>query len=314
MQPKHSAARVLVYVESDEDIAFWRHVLHPFERLKNIAFDVQLASKTDLAKGKNAVLKHANNVGRNLILCVDSDLDYLLPHVSEKGRLVVESPFIFHTYTYSIENYFCYAPSLHPLCVQATLNDRKILDLEVWLHLFSHAIYELLLWTLIFQHLKQPDAFSLSEFSELIRMQDESDFELFGRKSMAMLSQNVERKLAQLHSDHPELIAQVSDLAARLELHGLMRESAYLFMPGHPLLEWVVLRFLEPICARLHREKLEEVKATLATPQMIAEHVQKQKKEHIPISKLIRTNKDFQACFLFQKLQSDLEKYVAGFS
>ncbi|MEY3442821.1 MAG: hypothetical protein RLZZ519_1102 [Bacteroidota bacterium] len=128
LQPKSAAPRVLVYVESDEDIAFWRNVLADYQQF-GINFEINLPSD-DFATGKLQVLALHQNAGPNLILCVDSDLDDLLDGSTEQSKTILGSPFIFQTYTYSIENYFCYAPSLHQLCVQATLNDRKVLDLE----------------------------------------------------------------------------------------------------------------------------------------------------------------------------------------
>ena len=37
---------------------------------------------------------------------------------------------MFHTYAYATENYLCYAPSLHNVCVRATKNDTRIFDFE----------------------------------------------------------------------------------------------------------------------------------------------------------------------------------------
>ncbi len=51
--PKGSAQRVLVYVESHDDISFWRGILSPFEK-KGVNFDIQLPSQNTLQKGKNS--------------------------------------------------------------------------------------------------------------------------------------------------------------------------------------------------------------------------------------------------------------------
>ena len=65
--PKGSAQRVLVYVESHDDISFWRSILSPFER-QGVNFDIQLPSHNTLQKGKTAVLEFADRVGQNLVL------------------------------------------------------------------------------------------------------------------------------------------------------------------------------------------------------------------------------------------------------
>ena len=87
LQPKSAAERVLVYVESDDDISFWRYILNPFEG-KKINFDIQLPISDELKKGKVAVLGLARNVGKNLILCVDSDYDYLLQNETKQSKKV----------------------------------------------------------------------------------------------------------------------------------------------------------------------------------------------------------------------------------
>ncbi len=74
--PKDAGHKVLVYVESHDDVAFWRDILKPFEE-DNIEFDIQLPVQNNLRMGKLAVLEFANRTGTHLILCVDSDYDYL---------------------------------------------------------------------------------------------------------------------------------------------------------------------------------------------------------------------------------------------
>ena len=46
---------------------------------------------------------------------------------------------MFHTYAYATENYLCYAPSLHNVCVKATKNDTRIFDFVKFMaRLFAH--------------------------------------------------------------------------------------------------------------------------------------------------------------------------------
>ena len=54
--PKDSPQRVLVYMESDNDISFWRGILTPFEK-HGLSFDIHLPVQTNLEKGKSAVSK-----------------------------------------------------------------------------------------------------------------------------------------------------------------------------------------------------------------------------------------------------------------
>ena len=78
----------MAYVESYDDIAFWRTLLEEFEDDEHY-FQVMLPSATSLAKGKKMVLMNTLNtaeLGRSLIACVDSDYDFLLQGATNTSR------------------------------------------------------------------------------------------------------------------------------------------------------------------------------------------------------------------------------------
>ena len=142
---KKGRRRIVAYVESYDDIAFWRTLLAEFENEERY-FQVMLPSATSLAKGKKMVLMNTLNtteLGRSLIACVDSDYDFLLQGATNVSRKINRNPYIFQTYGYAIENFHCFAESLHEVCVQATLNDRHILDFPAFLKRYSQIAYPL---------------------------------------------------------------------------------------------------------------------------------------------------------------------------
>ena len=55
LSPKRARRRIVAYVESYDDIAFWRTLLSEFENEERY-FQVMLPSATSLAKGKKMVL------------------------------------------------------------------------------------------------------------------------------------------------------------------------------------------------------------------------------------------------------------------
>lgn len=72
LYPKKARRRIIAYVESYDDIAFWRTLLEEFEDDEHY-FQVMLPSATSLAKGKKMVLMNTLNtaeLGRSLIACV----------------------------------------------------------------------------------------------------------------------------------------------------------------------------------------------------------------------------------------------------
>ena len=128
LRGKNARRRIVAYVESYDDIYFWRTVLSRFEN-EHRYFEVMLPSHKQLERGKKAVLSSdapqrgdkaellrtpfpLEQFGQAMIACVDADYDYLLQGATPQSRKVLESPYVFHTYAYAIENMQCYAPSL----------------------------------------------------------------------------------------------------------------------------------------------------------------------------------------------------------
>ena len=101
---KKARHRIVAYVESYDDIYFWRTVLSEFENDKRY-FEVMLPSKVNLTRGKKSVLMNfleGEPLGRDMIACVDADYDYLMQGRTAQSRRVLESPYVFHTYVCSI--------------------------------------------------------------------------------------------------------------------------------------------------------------------------------------------------------------------
>lgn len=93
---KKGRRRIVAYVESYDDIAFWRTLLAEFENEERY-FQVMLPSATSLAKGKKMVLMNTLNtteLGRSLIACVDSDYDFLLQGATNVSRKINRNPYI----------------------------------------------------------------------------------------------------------------------------------------------------------------------------------------------------------------------------
>ena len=157
----------MAYVESYDDIAFWRTRLAELENEERY-FQVMLPSATSLAKGKKMVLMntfYTTELGRSLIACVDSDYDFLLQGATNVSRKINRNPYIFQTYGYAIENFHCFAESLHEVCVQATLNDRYILDFPAFLKRYSQIAYPLFLWNVWFYRQHDTHTFPMYDFN-----------------------------------------------------------------------------------------------------------------------------------------------------
>lgn len=313
LMPKGSPQRVLVYVESDEDIAFWRGILTPFEE-SGLSFDIQLPIKNNLEKGKLAVLEFANRTGNNLILCVDSDYDYLLQHTTDTSTLINGNEFIFQTYTYSIENLLCYAGSLHLVSAQASKNDSKMVDFEALVQLYSKMIYPLFLWSVYFSFKQDTTFFTVANFCETIKILDPAIVREGFNTALQGLKNRVDIKVAELEGRFPNDAPQVEALANTLQPLGVENTNVYLFTHGHTIKNNVTLVFLNPIFNHLKREKEQQIRTNAKHNTALKDQINHYKNQTIPIELALNSNTEYKACFLYKKIHGDLSQYVDNFN
>ncbi|MBQ0158215.1 MAG: DUF4435 domain-containing protein [Bacteroidales bacterium] len=246
--------RVVAYVESFDDILFWSGILREAED-KQTEYEVMLPSRTTLAKGKKIALQH--QLGPNMIACVDADYDYLMQGATPMSRLLCTSPYVLHTRAYAIENFQCYAPALHQVCVSATLNDRRALDFEAFLMAYSRIIYPLFVWSIWAYRNGQHSHFSMLHFADTTRL---IDFSLaHPERCLETLRQRCNRRIGRLQREFPN--AKKSYLALRDELGqlGVSPDNAYMYIRGHDLHDGVIARVLDVVCDALRREREREI-------------------------------------------------------
>ena len=221
LSPRKKRRRIVAYVESYDDVAFWRTLLSEFET-DECYFQVMLPSQTSLSKGKKTVLLNtlnADELGRSLIACVDSDYDFLMQGGTVLSRRINENPFVLQTYAYAIENYLCYAESLHEVCVQATLNDRQLVDFPEFMRRYSRVAYPLFLWHVWFYRQHDTNTFPMYDFNQCVRLQDVSLNHLY--RCLDDMKQRVDAKLSELRTRFPQTIEHIDALGEELTQLGL---------------------------------------------------------------------------------------------
>ncbi len=302
LKAKAARQRIVAYVESYDDIYFWRTVLSRFEDDKRY-FEVMLPSHRKLERGKKSVLM--NVLGPAMIACVDADYDYLLQGATEQSRKVVGTPYVFHTYAYAIENLQCYAPSLHDACVAVTLNDHRIFDFEEYLQQYSEAIFPLFIWSVWAYRFGHHNSFSLSDFN---RITDPGGFSIDAPQgSINHLRHKVGVRVRQLQQEYPD--AKEGYLATKelVKSLGVTPQTTYLYIQGHHLFDTVVVPILNKVCNRLRQERQDEIVRTAR------HHTQKQNEmscyEHSlqDIRQTLKKNTGYQLSAPFHRTLSDIE-------
>lgn len=315
LRPQDTCPEVKVFVEGHEDEVFWYNILKQYEREENIKFDISPYSKTnDLAKGKSAVLELANRTGKEFILCVDSDYDYLLPNHSDSSIKINSNQYIFQTYAYSIENLKCYAETLHDVCVSATTKSKERINLSELLKWYSNIIYPLLVWSLYFASKNDTDTFAISTFSGLVKILENPDINTQCESTIRSIRQQVQTKITNLEQTHPADIQQVELLSQELRELGLNEDTAYLFMRGHTLFDNVVLMILKSLCHQLRKEEVAKIHEDAEHQTEIQNQINQYDNKCKNVDDVLSTNTNFKTCFLYQKIKQDLDLYIQNFN
>ncbi len=302
--------RIVAYVESYDDVAFWRTLLSEFEDDTRY-FQVMLPSSTSLAKGKKMVLMNTLNtdeLGHSLIACVDSDYDFLLQDATRTSRKINRNPYIFQTYGYAIESFQCYAESLHEVCVQATLNDRLIVDLPAFMRRYSQIAYPLLLWNVWFYRRRDTDTFPMHELNACTRLEEVSLKHPY--RCLDEMRETVAAKLAELRELYPEYIPQVKALGQELTPLGLTPDTAYLYMQGHHVMDGVVLRLLAPICTQLRREREQEIRRLAEHNEQFRNELTGYENSQTAVQLVLRKNSNYKDLYLYQWIKEDIRRFL----
>ncbi len=302
---RNAKRRIVVFVEGYDDVTFWSALLRPLET-DAFYFEVMLPSSASLGKGKKVAL--ANNLGERLgeymIACVDADYDFLAQGRTPNSKQLCDNPYVFHTYLYAIENYYCYAPSLSEVCVSATLNDRRIFDFEAFLAAYSRIVWPLFVWNVWVYRYGGYKQFSLMDFARIVAMPDVDIHHPQAR--LEALRHRVNAKIARLQKAHPEGKKTYKPLQAELLSLGLSPETTYLFMRGHDVKDGVVLPLVQTVCERLRREREREIRTTALHRTQLQNELAGYQHATVSCEEVLRRHRGFCACPWYRRVQEDI--------
>ena len=299
---------VRVFVEGYEDVAFWRGIFDHFTN-PYLRFEISVPTRKDLPKGKKVLLSMAEQASEELLLCMDSDFDYLFDDEDEVSQKIVESPYMFHTYTYATENYLCYAPSLHNVCVKAVKNDAYIFDFEQFMADYSRTIYPLFLWYVYSASRKTENVFPLADFKAAVRI-GYLDIEQNGANTIAWLERNVARRLTSIEVDNPDMAREIPLFAERIAQKGVTPELSYLFMHGHTLMDNVVLPLLSGVCEKLRQISLSKIICSSKEGVALKNEMSNYTNSLRSIRDVLLDNENYTSSPLYKRLKSDIQRYI----
>ncbi len=309
LKSRSARKRIIAYVESYDDVFFWRSVLSQYED-ETRYFEVMLPSKTSLVKGKKSVLMNMlhNNVGENMIACVDADYDYLLQGRSPVSKEILDNPYVFHTYVYAIENYQCYAPSLHNICVGVTLNDHLVFDFVDFLRQYSEAIFPLFIWNIWHYRRNIYGKFTISDFNQIAVI---GKFNIDNASQIiAHLRHKVGVRVRQFQKEHPDAKESYLKLKAELKELGVTPQTTYLYIQGHHLFDAVVVPIMRKVCDVLMREREREIYKNAIHKTQRDNELSGYGHCKVDVALMLRRNIAFTAAAPFKRLQADIERVL----
>ena len=306
---KSARRKIVAYVESYDDVLFWRTVLDRFEDDTRY-FEVMLPSRGRLKRGKKSVLMNfiGEKVGRDMIACVDADYDYLMQGLTPMSEKILNSPYVFHTYVYAIENYQCCSTGLHNVCVMVTLNDHAIFDFVDYLRQYSEACWPLFVWSVLMYRTGRHNEFSLTDFNKAV---DPGGVNIANpQPSLDHLRGKVGRRVRLMQNKYPKARAAYKKMAEELERLGVTPQTTYLYMQGHHLFDSVVVPVVNKVCNRLRMERESEISRTSVHNTQMRNEMTCYENSIESIVSMLKKSTGYMNCPQFRRLQDDVARYL----
>ena len=250
-------------------------------------------------------------LGKDMIACVDADYDYLLQGRTAQSRKVLESPYVFHTYVYAIENYQCYAPSLHNVCVSVTLNDHRIFDFRTYFQAFSEAVFPLFVWSIMLYRNGNYNKFSISDFN---RIADPGGFNVKSpESSIANVKRKVNTKINELQRLFPDAKEEYLATKEDIKSLGVTAQTTYLYIQGHHLFDTIVSPIMSKVCNLLRQERQNEIYYAMAHKTQKRNEMTCYENSLQDIKAMLKKNNGYMTSEPFRRLQEDVREYLDSF-
>ena len=306
LEGRRARPRAVAYVESYDDILFWRDVLT--RAAPHVQFEVVLPSRSSLGRGKKIAL--ANRLGPHMIACVDADYDVLMQGATPTSAMVCRSPHVLHTGVYAIENLQCHADVLHRVCVMATLNDRQLFDFRAFLLAFSRTVHPLLVWNVWAYRYGFYTQFSLTDFARTVELREVQIHH--PERMIEALRRRVNRQIATLQRRFPQARATYKPLRDELEQLGATPDKAYLYMRGHDLVDVVLAPLLTVVCDALRREREREINQLACHAVQLQNELAAYRHAVAPFEEMLRKHTAYHDTPEFRRIEEAARQRFAG--
>ncbi len=226
------------YCEDSDDAVFWDKILKKYA--PNLDFEPQYFTITpngNKSRGSGQVFNYLHCTNANFLLFTDSDYHFLLDDTR------MDTPFLAHTFTYAIENHWCYASMIKPL-LEGKYEVEINFDFELFLNTFSKIIYKAFIYTVL-DRKNESSHFSIDELEKILKF---GNFDIKNNANVYL--EHIRLALETKTNDLSTIFSQTdfADLTLYLTTEkGLIPETTYLYLRGHTLYEKVLQAILRTI-------------------------------------------------------------------
>ena len=288
---------ITAYVENEEDVPFWKSIFQKY--VPELEFRFEYNSKSDSSRGKAGLLRMLDNTatGDNLILCVDSDYDYLIGN-----QLINDDPFIFQTYAYAIENYKCAPKNLGLLCTEASACEETIEDFDfvIFMERYSEIVYPFFLYILHFkktehqqmllnEHIITEPLIHEKELKNAFAIPPgEVHIENHGETILENLEARIQNVIQQLTEKHPDIDLKAIEEELQNKFN-ISPENICWFLHGHILYSNVQV-LLEKVTLTISKKKIQKLEAHESNPDRLKQSKGEYANRKADVKQLLRTN------------------------
>lgn len=232
-----------VFVEDEIDSIFWRSFFTKVEPDKSFKFKVLKYTNNELC-GKDSLIKfiRLNSLGRNKLIAIDSDYDYIIDNYHTYSQELKECKYVIHTNnTYSIENYKI-IPSILKEAIYLTSFCEQISENIEGMILETSQIFYNLFTIHLFSIYKKDNVYKLSDFkSDLHKLNYNND--KINEKFKAYISQRIKFFNSYINNNRSEY----ETFLTQLKFKGIEYYNCWQFMNGHDVLDEIGIKIATSI-------------------------------------------------------------------
>lgn len=221
--------KLTLLLENEEDIPFWESIFRSCQ--SDVILDYAYASKEE--RGKDKLIKnHVELLNKSMVLCIDSDFDYLLDADIFKHK---NKKYIFQTYAYAVENHLLFPQNLNQLLTHLLKTDiGKEFDMVDFMQQFSKINYDFFKICLYFRKQKKENKIT-EEPSQITEKSLKNLWVMNINEGLEKVKHKIKQATEQIHRNYPAI--DLTSIETMIQQVDIKEEETYLYLMAHPIFD-----------------------------------------------------------------------------